>query len=90
MYLNSIGWVDMHWLQHPARCVRANGDCTQVKGPILPTNLLEHIAIAGIASKPEALGLAQHSPAAPQALVLVTPACPGTGVLKQQSTCQSS
>ena len=83
MYLHSISWIDMHGLQHPARRVGTNGNCTQVKRPILLSNLLECGTVASIASKPEALGLAQDCPATPQGLVLVAPACPGAGVLHQ-------
>ena len=81
VYLHSISWIDMHGLQHPARRVRSNGKCTQVKRPKLLSDLLECATIASVASKPEALGLAQDCPATPQGPVLVAPARPGAGVL---------
>ena len=55
MYLNRICRVNMHGLEHPARRVGPNGDCTQVKGPILLPYLLEGATVACVASKPEAL-----------------------------------
>lgn len=87
MYLNSIRRIDVNGLEKPARCVGGNGDGTEVKGPILLTNLLEGAAVAGVPSKPEALGFAQDCPAAPQGLVLVSEAGPGAGVLQRQGTC---
>ncbi len=55
VYLNRICRVNMHGLQQPARGVGPNGDCTQVKGPILLPYLLEGSTVASVASKPEAL-----------------------------------
>ena len=55
VYLNRIRRVDMHGLQHPARRVGADGDCTQVKRPVLLPYLLEGSTVARVASKPEAL-----------------------------------
>ncbi len=55
MNLNRIRRVDVHGLQHPARRVGANGDCTHIKGSILLPYLLEGSTVASVASKPEAL-----------------------------------
>ncbi len=55
VYLNRIRRVNMHALQHPARRVGANGDCTQIKGPVLLPYLLEGATVASVTSKPEAL-----------------------------------
>lgn len=87
MYLNSVRRVDMHALQKPARCVGGDGDGAEVEGPVLLANLLEGGAVAGVPSKPEALGFAQDSPAAPKGLVLVSEARPGAGVLQRHGTC---
>lgn len=86
MYLDSVSWVDMHGLQHCTRCVGANGNGTQVKGPVLLPNLLEHPTVPRVTSKPEALCFAQDCPATPEALVLIIPGGARTGVLQGHDT----